>query len=68
LVHKAVYGSFSGEKRHEVVVAKGAYLELLAVEADSGRVSAFFFLFFINFFFALVDAFTVLSGGVWADP
>ncbi len=39
LVTRCCYGSFSGDKRHELVLAKGSRLELLAVD-DTGRVAS----------------------------
>ncbi len=60
LVTKCVYGSFSAEKKHELVVAKGSVLELLSVE-EPGKVTSLgsvrefcvglLFLFFFFFFF-----------------
>lgn len=39
LVNRSCYGSFSGDKKHELALAKGSRLELLAVD-EAGRVSS----------------------------
>ncbi len=39
LVNRCCYGSFSADKKHELVLAKGSRLELLAVD-ETGRASS----------------------------
>lgn len=39
LVNRCCYGSFSADKKHELVLAKGSRLELLSVD-EAGRVNS----------------------------
>jgi hypothetical protein len=66
LVTRCCYGSFSGEKKHELVAVKGSFLELLSVD-DTGRLTSLLSvirkkkIFFFFFFFLWSKLFLVFS-------
>lgn len=47
-ISHAIHGNFSGAKQQEIVVAKGKILEILRVDASSGKVN--FKIWFIYIF------------------